>query len=76
MARNYPLGSFDVANHISGAGVQACQAAARRILDSAYRLLHDQAARIGDEVLRQSFLNAVPTNVALGALWKATATMA
>ncbi len=42
---------------------------AREILERAYRLLQEQAARIADEPLRHSFLHNVPAHQAIRAAW-------
>ena len=42
---------------------------AMEILEKAYRLLQEQAARIADETLRRSFLHHVPAHQAITAAW-------
>ena len=41
-------------------------------LERSYRLLQDQAARLTDEALKQSFLQHVPTHAGIIAAWTAT----
>jgi hypothetical protein len=42
------------------------------VLERSYRLLQDQAARLTDEALKQSFLQYVPTHARITAAWIAT----